>query len=72
VTEGCGGLNEPGLVNLFTLSNNDPFVSLDCTQNAGSFDPNDKQAVPRGYGQEHQIKPNTDIEYLIRFQNTGT
>jgi hypothetical protein len=28
-TEGCGGLNQPGLVNLFTLSNNDPFVSLD-------------------------------------------
>ena len=72
VTEGCGGLNQPGLVNLFSLSNNDPFVSLDCTQNTGSFDPNDKQAVPTGYGQEHQIKPNTDIEYLIRFQNTGT
>lgn len=71
-TEGCGGLNQPGLVNLFTLSNNDPFVSLDCTQNTGSFDPNDKQAFPVGFGPEHQLKPDTDIEYLIRFQNTGT
>lgn len=27
---------------------------------------------PTGYGTEHYIRTNTDIEYLIRFQNTGT
>ena len=49
-----------------------PFISVDCQQNIGSFDPNDKQAFPIGYGAEHFIEANTEIEYLIRFQNTGT
>ena len=31
-----------------------------------------KQGYPLGYGAEHFIRPNTDLEYLIRFQNTGT
>lgn len=72
VVEGCGGLNTPGLVNIFPLNSGNPFESVDCQQNTGSFDPNDKQAFPTGYGNEHFIKANTDIEYLIRFQNTGT
>ncbi|MBL7826894.1 MAG: T9SS type A sorting domain-containing protein [Saprospiraceae bacterium] len=70
--EGCGGINQLGLINLFPLSDNSPFVALDCRQNIGSFDPNDKQGFPTGLGSEHQVLPNTDIEYLIRFQNTGT
>lgn len=70
--EGCGGINNTGLVNMFPLSDADPFEALDCQENIGSFDPNDKQGFPVGYGDEHFIKANTDIEYLIRFQNTGT
>jgi uncharacterized repeat protein (TIGR01451 family) len=70
--EGCGGLNTPGMVNLFTMDDPDPFSAVDCTQNTGSFDPNDKQAFPQGYDNEHFIERNTDIEYMIRFQNTGT
>ncbi|MBK6996721.1 MAG: T9SS type A sorting domain-containing protein [Lewinellaceae bacterium] len=70
--EGCGGLNNPGLVNLFPLSDPDPFEALDCLENIGAYDPNDKQGVPEGYGSQHYIKANTDLEYLIRFQNTGT
>jgi len=70
--EGCGGLNNPGLVNIFPLSDPDPFEALDCMENIGAFDPNDKQGIPSGYGNEHFIKANTDIEYMIRFQNTGT
>ncbi|MFN0035298.1 MAG: T9SS type A sorting domain-containing protein [Saprospiraceae bacterium] len=70
--EGCGGLNNPGLVNIFPLSDPDPFEAMDCQENIGSYDPNDKQAFPRGYGDQHLIEANTDIEYLIRFQNTGT
>ena len=31
-----------------------------------------KQAIPSGFGAEHYILPNTDIQYTIRFQNTGT
>ncbi|MCC6460166.1 MAG: T9SS type A sorting domain-containing protein, partial [Saprospiraceae bacterium] len=72
VVEGCGGLNTPGLVNIFPVNDNDPFSSTDCTENTSSYDPNDKQAFPTGYGTAHFIRANTDIEYLIRFQNTGT
>jgi hypothetical protein len=70
--EGCGGLNQPGLVNMFPNNNPNPFVSTFCRENTSSYDPNDKQAYPRGYGNEHFIKRNTDIEYMLRFQNTGT
>jgi hypothetical protein len=70
--EGCGGLNQTGLVNIFPLSDSNPFVAKDCQQNVGSFDPNDKQAFPVGFSSNHYLHSNTDIEYMIRFQNTGT
>lgn len=70
--EGCGGLNLTGLVNLFPLGNPNPFEASDCLENIGSYDPNDKQGIPLGYGSQHFIKANTDLEYMIRFQNTGT
>jgi len=70
--EGCGGLNTPGMVNLFTMDDPDPFSATDCTQNTSAFDPNDKQGFPQGYDDERFIEKNTDLEYLIRFQNTGT
>ena len=49
-------------------------VSYDelCLEVIGAYDPNDKNANPRGYGEQHFIDQNTDIEYMIRFQNTGT
>jgi hypothetical protein len=70
--EGCNGLNTPGLVNIFPLNMPNPFIAIDCRENIGAFDPNDKLAFPRGYGDERLIEKNTPIEYLIRFQNTGT
>lgn len=36
-----------------------------------SYDPNDKQAYPVGYSDDHLVLEDTEIEYLIRFQNTG-
>lgn len=35
-----------------------------------SYDPNDKQVFPY-YGEEGYVLPNQELEYLIRFQNTG-
>ena len=70
--EGCGGFNEPGLVNLFPLENPNPFIAVDCEENIGAYDPNDKAAYPTGYGQPHYIDRGEEIEYKIRFQNTGT
>lgn len=74
--EGCGtndvGVFSTGFVNQFALNDADPFIDVDCRENVGSWDPNDKQGYPLGYGSFHYIEANTDLEYLIRFQNTGT
>ncbi len=50
----------------------DPLTLIHCPVVVGSFDPNDKLAIPSGLGEDHSILPNTDIQYTIRFQNTGT
>ncbi|MCB0596179.1 MAG: hypothetical protein KDD28_18975, partial [Phaeodactylibacter sp.] len=74
--EGCGfspgGGFSTGFVNQFSLFPGDGFTDIECRENIGAYDPNDKQALPAGYDDEHFIKPGTDIEYHIRFQNTGT
>jgi len=74
--EGCG-TNEMntfsmGFVNEHPLADGDAFFDMDCEQIIGAYDPNDKMGLPLGYGAQHYIEPNTDIEYRIRFQNTGT
>jgi hypothetical protein len=43
-----------------------------CLPIIDSFDPNDKQVFPIGFTNNHIIAPNTPLEFLIRFQNTGT
>lgn len=71
--EGCGTSPfSTSFVVDYPLNDADLFVDADCRENIGSFDPNDKQGFPVGYGEQHFIEPGTDIEYLIRFQNTGT
>jgi uncharacterized repeat protein (TIGR01451 family) len=72
--EGCvnGASFSIGFVNQFAFDDNDAWVDIDCTPNVGAYDPNDKQGFPIGYGAARQIEPGTDLEYLIRFQNTGT
>ncbi|MBP6825883.1 MAG: T9SS type A sorting domain-containing protein [Saprospiraceae bacterium] len=72
--EGCAPTMSfsTGFVSQFPLNDADPWLDIDCTANIGSFDPNDKQGFPLGYGAAHYIRPGTPIEYMIRFQNTGT
>ncbi|MFK7783522.1 MAG: T9SS type A sorting domain-containing protein [Crocinitomicaceae bacterium] len=36
-----------------------------------AYDPNDKTVEPAGVGPEGYITPDQELEYLIRFQNTG-
>jgi len=70
--EGCGdSLNSMGYINQFPLNESDPFIDISCNELINSYDPNDKQATPFGYDSPHFIKANTDLEYKIRFQNTG-
>jgi hypothetical protein len=74
--EGCGengsGTFSLGFVTQFPESDWGGHVDEDCQANVGSYDPNDKQGFPRGVFEEHYIPKGTEIEYLIRFQNTGT
>jgi uncharacterized repeat protein (TIGR01451 family) len=71
--EGCGGWMSLGWFTQWAFDDDpDPFTDVDCQANIGSYDPNDKQGFPAGFTEEHLIEPGQDIEYLIRFQNTGT
>lgn len=69
--ENCGGFS-PGVATQFSLTLESPNMARNCLENGGSWDPNDKQALPKGYGTAHYVTANTPITYLIRFQNTGT
>jgi len=46
-------------------------VSVHCDEVIGSYDPNDKVGFPYGLTPAHYIERGQDIEYRIRFQNTG-
>ena len=74
--EGCGfnnmGSFSTGFVNQFPEDDADPFISIDCQEVIGSYDPNDKYGYPEGYGDEQLLELGQDLEYRIRFQNTGT
>lgn len=71
--EGCAGLiNTPGLINSFPENDNRDNFDRDCNVVVGSYDPNDKAAIPTGYGDKNYLRANTDLNYKIRFQNTGT
>ncbi|MCF8237789.1 MAG: T9SS type A sorting domain-containing protein [Saprospiraceae bacterium] len=69
---GCEEQYGGGQENAFPIENPSPFIANDCLANISSFDPNAKSAFPSGYGSSHYIEQNTQIEYLLQFQNTGT
>ncbi|TAE15542.1 MAG: T9SS C-terminal target domain-containing protein [Bacteroidetes bacterium] len=53
---------------------NDEYANseLDCMPIVDSYDPNDKAVSPAGITENNYVKPNTELEYKIRFQNMGT
>ncbi len=55
--------------NCSVISNQPAF---ECQVSIGSFDPNDKRAFAEGRQEDEWVLPNTDLEFQIRFQNTGT
>lgn len=71
--EGCGGLPfSTGYGFQFAQNDGDPAVDIECRPAVASFDPNDKTGIPLGVSSTGIIDDDTKIEYLIRFQNTGT
>jgi len=69
---GSGAAWTPNLVNILPQDDADPINDIFCGEVQGSYDPNDKTGFPLGVSTDHDILPNQKIEYLIRFQNTGT
>ena len=63
------GLSTNGL---FPPPDQSPLVDIECVTVTNSFDPNDKQVYPTGWGQAGNVEPETEFTYKIRFQNTGT
>ncbi len=74
--EACGenedGTFSIGYVTMFGDFDASPFYDIHCMQNIGSYDPNDKQAWPKGYENTDLIENYVPLDYMIRFQNTGT
>lgn len=71
--QNCNALDPALPVNIFSSNyQNEPFFDEICLENQGSFDPNDKQGFPVGLSNKGYIDKTQSLEYLIRFQNTGT
>lgn len=72
--EACGDTTNwnPDDVNDFPQDDADPFVDIYCGVVTGSCDPNDKTGYPIGQTNQKYIQPNQQLQYVIRFQNTGT
>ena len=63
-----------GFYTMFPEGDADAFVESDC-QESFEADYNPiylKRGHPKGYNEEHFVTPDTDLEFLIQFQNTGT
>tara|TARA_B100000508_G_scaffold137355_2_gene131765 strand:- start:66500 stop:69556 length:3057 start_codon:yes stop_codon:yes gene_type:complete len=62
----------PDMINNQPLDDADPVDDIYCGIVTGSYDPNDKRGFPSGVTSQHHIQPNQQLQYVIRFQNTGT
>ena len=74
--EGCGldssGQFSVGFLPSYPQNDVNDFIAIDCQQNIGPYDPNDKRGYPMGLGVEHFIGKENKLSYHIRFQNVGT
>jgi len=70
----CGDTSNwtSGLVNILPMNDGDPITDIYCGLVTGSYDPNDKRGYPIGIPDSNTIMPNQQLQYSIRFQNTGT
>ena len=74
--EGCtatlADVVSKGFVNQLPQDDIEPEVSIQCLPIRDSYDPNDKQVLPAGTTAQHFIPTDAELQYQIRFQNTGT
>lgn len=62
-----------GYYTMFPDDDAEPFAASDCQEvNDVSFNPTFlKRGHPKGYDEPRYIRPETDLDYLIHFKNTG-
>jgi uncharacterized repeat protein (TIGR01451 family) len=76
IIEACGtdtnGGFSTGFVTQFEEDDRSPWLATDCHPIITAVDPNDKTGFPNGFGAQHRIYANGEMEYMIRFQNTGS
>ncbi|MFN0215110.1 MAG: hypothetical protein ACKVT2_12715 [Saprospiraceae bacterium] len=70
--QGCGIAAGGAPLNIINDDDDGPFVDKFCVRNIGAYDPNDKQGFPDGLSEQGYIEREQTLEYLVRFQNTGT
>ena len=74
--EGCASNQSSplslGFVNQYPLGDEEPWLDIFCLESRNSFDPNEKTGYPIGVDNEHYVEANTELEYFVQFQNTGT
>ncbi len=63
-----------GYYTMFPEDEAEPFKSVDCQETYDTdFNPQQlKRGHPKGYDVAHYVAPQTDLEFLIQFQNSGT
>ncbi len=59
-------------LSISNLDEEEAFISKLCLRNRGSFDPNEITGYPIGLTDKKYVDNNQELEYVIRFQNTGT
>lgn len=67
----CNDLANNVVLNWLPTENGNPYTESTCNPFFGSYDPNDKAAIPTGIGMENNIERSWELDYTIRFQNTG-
>jgi hypothetical protein len=74
--EGCGSSNaariSQGFVDQLPQDDAGEEAATACLPILDSFDPNDKIASPSGVTEARLIRESDELQYTIRFQNTGT
>ncbi len=63
-----------GFYTMFPEDDADDFISTDCQETAETdYTPTDtKRGHPKGYGGPKYVEPQTDLDFLIQFNNAGT
>lgn len=61
-----------GFVNTLPMDDENVDIEIDCMEIRDSYDPNYKSVSPQGITENNYILPNTMLDYVIHFQNTGS